>query len=60
MSDIIPEGLKESVIEAEKGLIDINEQIRKAKAIGTDVKELEAEAESQKKQIELIKRVYKF
>lgn len=52
--------MKESVKEAEKSLVDINEQIRKAKAVGADVKDLESEAESQKKQIELIKRVYKF
>lgn len=54
----IPEGLKESVREAEKTLLDIKEQIKRAKAVGTDVKELESELESQKKQIELIKRVY--
>ena len=54
----IPEGLKDSVKEAEKNLESITEQIRKARAVGTDVKELESELESQKKQIELIKRVY--
>ena len=60
MTAKIPNGLKESVAEAEKTLVDIAEQIRKAKAVGTDVKELESEAESQRKQIELIKRVYEF
>jgi len=56
----IPKGLKDSVAEAEVALLDIAEQIKNAKAVGADVKELESEAESQKKQIEFIKRVYKF
>lgn len=60
MTAKIPDGLKESVAEAELALLDIAEQIKKAKAVGADVKELESEAESQKKQIELIKRVYEF
>lgn len=60
MSSNVPKGLKESVAEAEKTLVDIVEKIRKAKAVGTDVRELESESESQRKQIELIKRVYGF
>ena len=59
MANSIPEGLVDSVKEAESAIKDIVEQIRKARAVGTDVKELEAELETQKKQIELIKRVYK-
>ncbi|MBA7706684.1 hypothetical protein ES703_115539 [subsurface metagenome] len=59
MSEIIPEGLKESVKEAEIGVKNITEQIRKAKAVGADVRALESELETQRKQIELIKRVYK-
>lgn len=58
MTETIPEGLKESVKEAEANLKSITEQIRKAKAVGTDVNELQSELETQKKQIELIKRVY--
>lgn len=58
MSETIPEGLRESVKEAETNLERITEQIRKARAVGTDVNELESELETQKKQIELIKRVY--
>lgn len=59
MVDVIPEGLKESVKEAETNIVSIREQIRKAKAVGTDVRDLESELETQTKQIELIKRVYK-
>lgn len=59
MSETIPEGLKESVKDAEIKLKDITEQIRKAKAVGADVRELESELETNRKQIELIKRVYK-
>ena len=59
MSETIPEGLRESVKDAEIKIKDISEQIRKAKAVGTDVKDLVSELETQKKQIELIKRVYK-
>lgn len=58
MTEIIPKGLKESVKDAEKGLVAITEQIRKAKAVGMDIKDLELELETQKKQIDLIKRVY--
>jgi len=58
METTIPKGLKESVKEAEKNIESITEQIRKARAVGTDVNELESELETQKKQIELIKRVY--
>lgn len=58
MAETIPEGLKESVKEAEVNLKAITEQIRKARAVGTDVNELQTELETQKKQIELIKRVY--
>ncbi len=57
---MIPEGLQESIKEAEAALKDLEGQIRNAKAVGTDVRELETEFESQKKQVELIKRVYKF
>ncbi len=60
MAGNIPEGLQESVKEAEKSLKNLEGQIKNAKAVGTDVRELESEFESQKKQIELIKRVYKF
>ena len=59
MSNSVPEGLKESIQDAEKNLESITEQIRKARAVGTDVNELQTELETQKKQIELIKRVYK-
>lgn len=58
MVETIPEGLKESVKGAEKDIEVIKEQIRKAKAVGADVRDLESELETQKKQIELIKRVY--
>ena len=60
MAKIIPEGLKESVIKAEAELKDIKDKIVKAKAIGLDVAKLISEAETQQKQLELIKRVYKF
>ena len=59
MAESTPEGLKESVKEAEAEIVKITEQIKKAKAVGTDVNELQTELETQKKQIELIKRVYK-
>jgi len=60
MAKLIPEGLKESVIKAEAELKDIKDKIVKAKAIGLDVAKLISEAETQQKQLELIKRVYKF
>ena len=60
MAKLIPKGLKESVESAEIKLKTIMDKIVKAKAIGLDVKELTSEAETQKKQLELIKRVYEF
>jgi len=60
MAKLIPEGLKESVIKAEAELKDIKDKIVKAKAIGLDTAKLISEAETQQKQLELIRRVYKF
>lgn len=58
-NDALRIDLKKSIDEAEKELKRIDGEIKNARAIGADVSALESEYESQKRQIELIKRVYK-
>ena len=53
------ETLKVDVENAVKDLEKIKSELDKAKAIGLDITELTERYESQKKQIELVKEVYK-
>jgi len=51
--------LSEQVSKSEIELDKIMKEIEKARAIGLDVKELMSKYDSQRKQIELVKEVYK-
>ena len=53
------ERLKKEVSEAKKRLETIRLEIDKARAVGLDVRELQERFNAQKKQIELIEKVYK-
>jgi len=53
------ETLKSDIERAEKELVDIDNEIKKAQAVGLDVSELRERYNNQKKQVELIRKVYK-
>lgn len=53
------EKLKKEIDGAEKELINIDNEIKKAQAVGLDISELRERYNAQKKQIELIRSVYK-
>ena len=53
------ERLRTEVSEAKKKLASIKLEISKAQAIGLDVRELNERFNAQKKQIELVEKVYK-
>ena len=53
------ERLRKEVSEAKKQLDSIKLELDKARAIGLDVREINERFNAQKKQIELIEKVYK-
>lgn len=58
-NNALVEKLRTEVSEAKKKLESIKLEIERARAVGLDVRELTERFDAQKKQIELIEKIYK-